>query len=1614
MAAGRLSTVAADLGDPNALGLVHNLTQDTWFGTLQAAIDSAVNDDDIAVCPGVYAEQINFNGKAIKLQSIAGPEFTAIDGTGLDGSVVTCDNNETAATLLAGFTVTGGTGSTSIGTPAGGGMFNLDSSPTVMNCRFVRNSANFGGAIYNESSSPTFHGCSFISNRANFGGGAIYNTTTSSPAIAQCTFIANTSGGAKGGAVHSILDSHPVITYCTFIGNFAPIGGALYFASDSISQVTNCILWANAADPIFSGFASAPNVSFSCIQGGFAGVGNIDVNPWATPDGHLRGGSPCIDAGFNAAVADTDRDGDPRLVGSAVDMGSDEFLDSNANGLPDWWQTRYPAVADPNADNDFDQATNLQEYESFSSDPNAPVIFVDSQIGNDSNNGLSSQMSGPGNGPKRTLQAALDLARDGDTILVNADTYDGLNNRDLDFGQKAIVLRSWNSNDPNTPASATIDCGNLTRAVDPATLGAMAVLDHFIIRNGRADQGAGVRSNQSTLQLKDCLLIDNTATDEGGGIHTHFSQPTFDGLQLTDNVSSGASLADAGVISQSRVNLQGNLHLQTGQLDLLSSAFDGPGQFLTEPNAVLNVTGSQFNDSPTIVKSDIRGVGDVNIEDAQQLIIGGSAVLNLSGLPDADCDALGEPGRTGSGGTVTIQGDLILRDKAQVRNTNIDIRLVRFEGQSSVVHNDIRLLEPTPGFGGEFFVDGDVTLSCNSIVSEGDRYLDLSPDPTADPRPNLINNRIDVLIKEGTAGSQGTLLECRTRDYDCQDQACTSGAFQLDVSPGFDDDWVINRLEVRPNAKVNITNRPGFNFQDPNDPDFDVPEAIYVRTLKRALSSRLNVGQNRLYYQQLEVVDANDVIIDPNELIDFPLFTDIPLLGFSLINIAFDDPVNHPFNEFDIRIRKRLSDENDLSNVDLGNPDNPFPEGTIELLMDTPAPGDGLMEMKTFSATSVAAKGAFARAADELITIKFQYLFTEINGQDTELIVYLSDQPDASNGLLEVAHVHPPLAGRPGSVGSGRFATFMGSFPRAHLNFTRGTYVELELRGRNSSCWIDNLDPQVECNTPKCGDWTGNGLVEINDYLLLVAEYGLSASGLGKACLDLFKDGYINVNDLLLWDNDAILNACAFPGTGSGSAVEPPPAAIAANNEPLNSTASLFIFGKPSLLGGTTPENRLYNMDESGACLEELDPTCPNPPCQSSNGRFVADGQGRIYQVHGNLGVIRQEDAANILEPNQLFFDGNHQVTVGIYQDEGLALSDVAFDRSDPNSVYVVPVLVTPQDAGTVGCSYMAAARLQLNGQGSYSVEQLFGLNPNLDPMQQNVVTDCNTVNNFVFEPDFQHLREIEVDVDGYVYVLSAHELNENDWLLVYNQNAGSLPIGQIPLRESGLEGPTAMTLAHTARSLFFASSREDKVDPNDLSARVFCFAIDKTVSQDPNIYFDRIIAINTPEPDRAVCESAPDLCEPAQFIRAITSMTISSCGTLFATGFTAPKFTETANFNEIPFQINQGIFTTPLLAAIPPNTSGPVTASQITQCDPFAPLALPLSIIWTGPPSSDGLVADLTGDCKVNLFDFARIAAAWLKDDTAIDIAPQPLGDGLIDLQEIALLAENWLVGTY
>jgi hypothetical protein len=1555
-----------DESDPNEDG-----SSGHPFDSIQEAIDVSVDGDTIVVLPGTYMgtgnHDIDFGGRAITLRSTYPNDPAVVEATVIDCEGSSEDphrgfrfhSGEDANSVLKGFTIINGyqtqggalaceASSPTIGNCTfysnwaqdGGAMSNSNSSPAVSSCTFQENVAvGRGGAIYNPNSSPTLAGCTFVGNSASAGGGVFNQGPAHSPALMSCIFSGNSADNGGGAMFNYRCNS--LAANSTFRGNFAGTeGGAIhYFQSNPV--LTNCILWANA-DSGPAGMSAqidgsgTPTINYCCVQGctgSLGGVGNIGSDPLLTPDDHLSPGSPCIDSGDPAGdyTGQADIDGESRVMNGRADIGADEFADTDGDGLSDYWElTHFGSLsADPNDDTDGDGLPNIDEFGLYGSNPNAPPIRVPQELA--------------------TIQAAIDVADQGDTVLVAAGTYVGPGNTDLDFGGKGVVLYG-----PNGPAITTIDCNDSARGFDfhSGETSATAVVG-FTVTNGFADYGGAIRCDHSHPQIRECVFVDNTATNQGHNIYCVMSTPTF----ADCDISSGASASVADIWMQ-----YGGAHM-LGLTHIFDCNWVGTNLTLTGNGIVQMDSGAQLNLDASLVFCDFVGPVNVQVSIGSELTLDGDADVNLADPCDPNVR-----------GTIDCNGLLLVKDNVRISNANINVNRARFEDQTSIVNNVITIDRWAPP--GQFVIERDVDVLYNDFHVNGDRYMDLTPWIY---QGQFQHCRIFVTITEGVGQDQGGLFECRGdpcfAEPNFADPCCDPNGFTCRVVPGTIPDcnirtWTVERMEFVEDAKLNLTNR--FPFRFPFDPGGD-DDVVYVKELILAEHSVLNTAYNWLYYGSLQRAPT-------------AVITDVPLLGFSLICITFNDNLEYIVRVSHNNYRHPIEPGYDRQHVTRIEGNEPDLKGMMQMHaiedVDQNSPTCGQV-------ISARAKGTFAKASEDKVLITFKYMFIEDPCQEAELIVYLSDEPALDANLVEVARIRAPGSGRRGSVRSPELATFSGNFSRGSLDFDRGTYIALELQGRGARCWIDDWDPSISCTKPKCGDFGQPfGSINIIDFLLLLAEFGLSSpAAVEKGCLDLFTDGCINNDDLLVWDIIDRHSKCPMilGASASGANVEAAPP-IATLSQDAGQSTSLLIFGKPGIAGPNTP-----------------------PETQGS-GRLVTDSFGNLYQINSNTGLARTD--GSVVAAQDVINDGNNLVTIGFNDGSGLLLSDAAFSPCDPNIVYVVPVLVEPLTE--VGCPYMAAAKLELTGDGNYNLLKLYGKNPRA--YVTSWPTPCDDFLSFVYEPDLQHLHEIEVDSHGNLFVLSfvinfdVNEPNDNDWLLVYDEQVGndsevSFLLSDASVGDSNLKAPSAMALSASEENIYFASSVSSA---NDLATNVYCFSIDRTDHNVTGLTYDGPLDINCPEPN--LC---PEFCDEqfgyACFVTSI--LEDPEDGTLYAAGFTAPKF---GAHQPLPSGI-ETVFTTPMLAVFAPGDPEPVDAIAIDTCDSNLPLRLPLSILWADEVY-DG--ADLTGNGLVNFKDVAFLAQYWRDSCSGpdfcagADLEPVYTPDGDVDMADLSILARNWLQG--
>jgi len=393
---------------------------------------------------------------------------------------------------------------------------------------------------------------------------------------------------------------------CTLVGNY-PAGATLWSYSSLLT--TSSILWDNKPyqilyDP-YEPHGAVATLEYCDVQGGWPGVGNIDSDPkfvsagywdqgaWIEGDYHIMWDSPCVDWCPSGPTDDMDGESRPADIpgvgyddppdARTYDIGADEYapVDTDADGMPDWWELKYFGDLSQEADGDYDldDLNNIGEYQhdldptnpntdgdeakdgteiDYGSDPTVFTYFVDDASGDDLNDGLL-PYNDSGHGPKKTIQAGIDVAASTEEVAVLGGDYSGPGNRDFDLGSKAIQIKGL-----GRAAHTIIDCQNTARGFycnsipDPG-----AVIDGFTIRNGNAlPDGGAIYCEASVLTIENCIIENNSCTAFGGGICCKAnSNAMITNCLVTGNScldKGGGVFCSASDITISNITVEGN------------------------------------------------------------------------------------------------------------------------------------------------------------------------------------------------------------------------------------------------------------------------------------------------------------------------------------------------------------------------------------------------------------------------------------------------------------------------------------------------------------------------------------------------------------------------------------------------------------------------------------------------------------------------------------------------------------------------------------------------------------------------------------------------------------------------------------------------------------------------------------------------------------------------------------------------------------------------------------------------------------------------------------------------------------------------------------------------
>lgn len=653
----------------------NGLSWETAFSDLQSALTKSRAGDEVWVATGTYKPAANGtsasfiikNGVAVyggfvgtenslsernwrKNRTVLSGDLRGDDSqpyknyTDNSIHVVTIEQLSNSMTILDGFTIQDGYANSSSPNNVGGGLYNMNGSPTLSNLSFVANYAiNSGGAIYS-GGKPFLVNVSFINNYAVNSGGAIYQQDELT--LVNGLFINNTTGtSGSGGAIYHKGTTLQVIN-ATIYGNRANYGGAIHNNGLNLS-LHNSILWANqsASTKTQIGSTGSPTISIrnSLIQDitndpinsvygdpahdpQFVNIGVMDLHIMPVSWAANSGSSEKLPADLHDLDGDGDitepvpfdLEGNARISGSSVDLGAYELAD-----VP-----QHPAT----------------------------VLYVD--------------QSATGNGDGSSwanayvdLQQAISAALTGDQIWVANGRYlpgsQGM--QEFSFALKkgvaiyggfagteaSLAERDWQANPAilsgdlllNDDATSNSRNDNFYRVVTAENVDLSAVLDGFTISGGYAsgiapfNNGGGMYMMNSSPTLSRLLFSGNAVyTGNGGGLYMNNSAPVMTSITFAGNTSfygyGGAIYSTKSITTLDGFDFSSNtargggaISKESGHLTIANSTFINntstvSGGAIGNANDEMTITNSTFtqntaNESGSAIMHS--GTGSLNV-----------------------------------------------------------------------------------------------------------------------------------------------------------------------------------------------------------------------------------------------------------------------------------------------------------------------------------------------------------------------------------------------------------------------------------------------------------------------------------------------------------------------------------------------------------------------------------------------------------------------------------------------------------------------------------------------------------------------------------------------------------------------------------------------------------------------------------------------------------------------------------------------------------------------------------------------------------------------------------------------------------------------------------------
>ncbi|MBM3326925.1 MAG: T9SS type A sorting domain-containing protein [Calditrichaeota bacterium] len=510
------------------------------YGTIQSAIDAAVDGDVVLVQPGLYRENINYRGKGITLASraistgiVSYRDSTIIDGGNNNPAVII--TNPRAPARLSGFTVRNGRYQFGGGICAVGNFIRLDRLRVANNYALGR-----GGGIWltgGNQQAPILNDVIIENNEARDWGGGLYIADAMAEEGAALNNVIVKANRAANACGIYVQDGNAALSECQLIENEGDSYGILA-TTNALVHIDRTLISQNRCGTLIHDITSSNmtiNRSTICDNPG----GQRSVSIWWQSE--------------NLSIRNSILRNQDSLV--CYSLGGINIDYSNIDGMRERILCRQPQLfqfgehnfdADPQFVNPDNGDYRLSE--------NSPCIDAGDPAAPLDPDGSRADVGAyyfhqvierqpflwrvPGD--FATIQTAIDAALPGDTILVAPGRY----NENLNYNGKLLVVGSWfiTTRNPRYIWETIIDGGRRdVIAKFMRNEGFQSQLSGFTLTNGYSREGGALFCFRASPTISYCVITGNSAREGGGGVYVYGAGPILLNLTIVGNSSASGA-----------------------------------------------------------------------------------------------------------------------------------------------------------------------------------------------------------------------------------------------------------------------------------------------------------------------------------------------------------------------------------------------------------------------------------------------------------------------------------------------------------------------------------------------------------------------------------------------------------------------------------------------------------------------------------------------------------------------------------------------------------------------------------------------------------------------------------------------------------------------------------------------------------------------------------------------------------------------------------------------------------------------------------------------------------------------------------------------------------------